>query len=104
MLMCWAWVTFLAALTFHVCTPLIHWEREGDGKKIAAIYLATGVTFVLLFVWSSVTAFITTTELDGIGKAGRVGSNLRAFDGGGVGEEKGGEGVVRPAAKSRTLP
>ena len=34
MLMSYSWVTFLVALTVHVCTPLIRYRGWNDGVKV----------------------------------------------------------------------
>ncbi|KAF3035604.1 hypothetical protein E8E11_001477 [Didymella keratinophila] len=64
MTMAYSWVAFLAALTVHVCDPLIRRSPWSDKNKTAIVYLVIGSLGLATYVFTAVFVYMSEKDLE----------------------------------------
>ncbi|KAL1656791.1 hypothetical protein SLS61_000587 [Didymella pomorum] len=62
--MAYSWVTFLAALTVHVCDPLIRRSPWSDKNKTAIVYLVIGFLGLATYVFTAIFVYVSEKDLE----------------------------------------
>ncbi|KAF2643475.1 hypothetical protein P280DRAFT_515876 [Massarina eburnea CBS 473.64] len=64
MTMSYAWTTFIAGLTVHVCNTFIWHETWGTRQKIAIVYLGVGGVGLITYILSSVFVYVGEKDFE----------------------------------------
>ncbi|KAH6620343.1 hypothetical protein C7974DRAFT_378407 [Boeremia exigua] len=64
MTMAYSWVTFLSALTVHVCDPFIRRSPWSGKNKTAIVYLVVGLLGLATYVFTAIFVYISEKDLE----------------------------------------
>ncbi|KAF9699138.1 hypothetical protein EKO04_003046 [Ascochyta lentis] len=64
MTMAYSWVTFLLALTVHVCDPFIRHSSWSDKNKTAIVYLVVGLLGLATYIFTAVFVYMSEKDLE----------------------------------------
>ncbi|KZM19832.1 uncharacterized protein EKO05_0004222 [Ascochyta rabiei] len=64
MTMAYSWVTFLLALTVHVCDPFVRRSPWSDKNKTAIVYLVIGLLGLATYIFTAVFVYMSEKDLE----------------------------------------